>query len=118
MSREIKFRAWGVYGFSSKSKMHYFDIYEINNGYSPNSDVDLMQYIGLKDTNGKEIYEGDIIHHLRYGFNWEVVYSIENTGYDLKNDNHGSMHLCDKCQSNIEVIGNIYENKVLLKERL
>jgi uncharacterized phage protein (TIGR01671 family) len=72
-------------------------------------------YIGLKDKNGKEIYEGDIVHHHRYGFNWEVVYSSKNTGYDLINNEHEGMHLSDLCQPNIEVIGNIYESPELLK---
>lgn len=65
-----------------------------------------MQYTGLKDKNGKEIYEGDILDH-GYGkhpvvwntYRWELA------------DGH-SILWSDMC----EVIGNIYENPELLKE--
>lgn len=86
-------------------------------------EVDLMQYTGLKDKNGKEIYEGDIIH---IPDNWEEYgwASGENYSIDFK---EGRFRLKPKYKPNaigydlenteeLEVIGNIYENKDLLEK--
>ncbi len=107
--REIKFRAW-----DKLDRVMNTDLPTIDFECCKINGLILMQYTGLKDKNGKEIYEGDIVHHLKYGGNWEVIYTKENTGYDLKRDNHESMHLCDKCQPNLEIVGNIYENPELV----
>ena len=69
----------------------------------------LMQYTGLKDKNGKEIYEGDILKH-KYGGTQFAAVTFHDcsfyTGGVLLQSNHSSV---------IEVIGNIYENPELLK---
>jgi len=89
----------------------------------------LMQYTGLKDKNGKEIYEGDIIHS-----KWEeqfvgkddskavVYWSNENGGWarnekgkDTKIENY---HLRFHCHpKHIKMIGNIYENPELINNK-
>ena len=79
---------------------------------------DLMQYTGLKDKNGKEIYEGDIV---------EVSKDISAGKYRVQFwDNESAFMLIDDlkpksmrlgvwfCSNKIEVIGNIYENPELL----
>ncbi len=124
MSREIKFRAWqedtmlyqvssGVYG----TRRYFSTLYE---------DCKLMQYTGLKDKNGKEIYEGDILkeiselspkdHQNRIG---TIVYEPNVTSFMVLNDG-GYCHLnegkWDKNQLEYtEIIGNIHENPELLK---
>ena len=115
--RVIKFRQ-PIFNHGEFVKWHYWGF--VNDGeftgvIPPIDEAakNSQQFTGLMDSKGKEIYEGDIIHHLEYGGNWEVVYSLENTGYDLTNGAH-SMHLGSGCCPNLEVIGNIYQNPELL----
>ena len=128
MSREIKFRVWD----NQENTMFYNeDILKIqfaenfirieNERYAFNSFLDeiiLMQYIGLKDFNGKEIYEGDIVED-NFGDRYEVVF--EDYKFNLKgfycgcfdNPNDGFSELRDK----LKVIGNIYEDGDLMEVR-
>lgn len=115
--RELKFRAWEevemVYeGGTSLNYTHSWSLlreYEI-----------LMQYIGLKDKNGKEIYEGDILKSsTKLADYFEVYYS--DGGFKYRNKSKfidlsfaGHNHL-GKILSILEVVGNIYENPQLLK---
>lgn len=139
MNREIKFRAWdkkdktmrSVYGIyyeewrkdkriRTETEVKLF-CSEVNHGLSsftrPLTEVELMQYTGLKDRHGKEIYEGDIVsgsglgvveydlEHLHCGF-------VMNRGkFDSQKD-WVSMPL--GIPSNIVVIGNVHENPELL----
>jgi len=119
--REIKFRAWdkkekvmhGVLdlhfypdGITSFETQNFVDSYE------------LMQYTGLKDKNGKEIYEGDLYYFSRYSaLPAEVYWDDRWAGW--RGRVKGEMQF-DKTYdiSPIkfgEVIGNIYENEDLLK---
>ena len=83
--------------------------------FDEHSNIELMQYTGLKDKNGVEIYEGDILsHHLQGNRFVEYGSPFKNYGgYMLvsKNGMRGTLNDSDKLY---EVIGNIYENKELL----
>lgn len=127
--RQYKFRAWDKKNKQMKIptqlQMCYFktlphapqgqivDIFlnNDNESYFPN-EVELMQYTGLKDKNGKEIYEGDIILVAR--IKSEIIFNKETASFAAKYDEEIiSDHLfgAEFC----EVIGNIYENKELMK---
>ena len=126
--REIKFRAWlkedkkmvnvETMDFTDKS-IQYLKRSEIINAYilrrESFDDVELMQFTGVNDKNGKEIYEGDIV----------VLNNIENDNMCIVRYEHSSYRLegwsLREDLSNVEdrfleVVGNIYENKNLLEE--
>ena len=134
--REYKFRAWD----KEYEKMTYFDdedydyrpplvfrldqVFKKDSNYDDYEDfeynditdsVEIMQYTGLHDKNGKEIYEGDIVKSFfvdtdEAGNEIYKYYIIE-----VKYDEVLCSYKIDKFM-NLEVIGNIYENKELLNE--
>ena len=133
MSREIKYRAWlkeekkmvnvETIDFSEKS-IQYLEKNEIIDAYLLRTkfleDVEIMQYTGLKDKNGKEIYEGDI---LKYKFPYDrrlkhisLVKFIETeASFGLKDIYGNEIPLYRITANNyFEVVGNIYENPELL----
>lgn len=117
MNREIKFRAYG----NVTNQMHYFDLmeYTIMNEVGQEEvlpttqSFSLMQYTGLKDKNGKEIYERDIvkIHSDIYDDNLEVHFSCGGfMAGDAFLDDYWNMY-----GHMFEVIGNKFENPELLE---
>lgn len=129
MNREIKFRAfYKEYGDPEKpnGSMFYnvfpcthdfsewlisFDGETYDGDFKVGEDIEVMQYTGLKDKNGKEIYEGDI---LKYDPDvttalQEVVWNGKGWRVRNKRGWYGDSF------ETAEVIGNIYENPDLLK---
>ena len=78
------------------------------------SDVILMQSTGLKDTNGVEIFDGDLIQ-LFNGDVGKVSYNKILAFWEVQ-FNNGELNLNDIIYFGGEVIGNIYEDKHLLEE--
>lgn len=140
--REIKFRAWVKADSFNEGGMYTgFSFGDIYSGYDEAntrctdgktwqepkwSNATIMQYTGLKDKNGKEIYEGDIVldqwthydtkfkrHEVRFGQHETSRDYYASTAYGWFIRGKGS--LTSDLAIQIEVIGNIYENPELLE---
>lgn len=127
MNRVFKFRAWDkidnkMYDIIGYSKIGNYlipneEIVFFNNKVSKISDCVIMNYTGLKDCNGKEIYEGDID---KYGYVVTYVADINeslgmNCGWYLQRNDFESWYEL-KCDSEeIEIVGNIFETPKLAK---
>ena len=122
--REIKFMAW------HKEKNILREVFEISfsGGYvilagfgsfgeieAPIRDVELMQYTGLKDKNGVEIYDG-YIPRFSNGSLGEVIWSNLRAGFDVAFSNAMPEELDNNLASDCVVVGNIYENPEILKD--
>lgn len=135
MNREIKFRAYD----KEDERMTYFDdenylyhcpvilrleqVFKKDSNYDDYEDfeykdatdkVELMQYTGLHDKNGKEIYEGDIVKIKYRDENiGKVIYEHNGFSIDVTNmnKNYGRVSFVNNF---MEVIGNIYDNPELL----
>lgn len=85
----------------------------MGNAQMPRDDGELMQFTGLKDKNGEEIYEGDILKHDLWGLT-QIIW--EHGMFRGKNDKtEYDVTLADHQLQRSRVVGNIYENPDLLK---
>lgn len=111
MSREIKFRAWNVDYMAYQGTP---DLETLQSFIFHYGDKELMQYTGLKDKKGKEIYEGDIIE-LPNGDTCEVVWSNENLGFEgnvIKSQYGFQKYSYISAE---KLLGNKYQNPELLR---
>jgi len=118
--RPIKFRVWDI-----KHKWWYNDVLSLGVfcGNKDKDDFAIQQFTGLKDKNGKDIYEGDICNIRRYQHldkirKWivgEVIWGCEH-GWNFRTY-YGKDFIGTRFTEveEIEVIGNIFENPELLK---
>ena len=99
----------------------YFEIIG-NDIWGTSDDYILMQYTGIKDANGKEIYEGDIVKETKvYDYSddidvniYQIIWNENITGFTAEGKN-GSNTIHQNNMGVCEVIGNIYENSNLLE---
>ena len=129
MSREIKFRVWDWKEYTYSDKLYYNGIESHSEVYQNFSKIGFLfyskaeiaekciiqQFTGLKDKNGKEIYEGDIVEGSgdttfskgRY----EITFGSYGIGFrrKLKNGNYSTSTILE-----YNIIGNIFENPELL----
>lgn len=78
-------------------------------------DIEIMQYTGLKDKNGKEIYEGDLLKlDTTVG---EVIFK-DGSFQMILDESAGRSPLLQERTKRFEVTGNVYSNPELLKETL
>ena len=118
MSREIKFRVWFPCGKPNPFMSRALSIYDI----STPTGVDhvVLQYTGLKDKNGTEIYEGDIANT---GYGVDVIEYSDTIVFDGSGGCHPGFYFKNEISElqyhmdmdTCEVIGNIYENPELLE---
>ena len=138
--REIKFRAWdGKQMLTMDTERYSYPVFVCKDGYTWLNwdDYIKMQFTGLKDKNGREIYEGDILEkrEMDYGSDewreWEEgdyegpepektlikrdVCTLENFRYWLKNESFGYEGEDMESPDEWTVVGNRYENPELLQ---
>lgn len=137
--REVKFRAWdkeyqemkynAEQAYDGCGQLHAIDCF---GQLLEEENYKVMQYTGLKDKNGKEIYEGDIV---KYCPNYRAFLAVDEIRNEIKRgvvvwNEQGFYAIDDNYPSNkdymsypvpmliggLEVIGNIYENLELLEK--
>ena len=131
--REIKFRAWNkekkimVYNNEDNSAEYWdgaygSDIEIINTALTsfPLNTYEFLQYTGIKDKNGVEIYEGDIIEiefmdHIVKGDKFKGIVKFYDGSFFVENEKSQNAHFLFREVDILTVLGNTYENVELLE---
>lgn len=125
--REIKFRVWDDVEkeyIAPAEKFCFDDIQEIIDfecdgiEFRKNKRYIFEQYTGMKDCDGTEIYEGDILFESFGGKYYKVVFENGSFRAEFEGDfEEYSFDLIDVVAQGCEVVGNIYENPELMKDK-
>lgn len=122
MSRTIKSRAWDK--DSKKMRIIKFpdDVVNLSiTNSAPFADTvtfnpfeaSWMQFTGLTDKNGKEIYESDVVKN-KYNITWQVGWAVDKYRYWNGDNGLNGFTLTRAEAKKLEIIGNIYQNPDLL----
>lgn len=117
--REVKFRAWvkslgimrEVLGSHYNRKSYWLRHGENNNIMESKKNIVLMQYTGMEDVLGQEVFEGDIVEY----FNNSVGVVRNITGCFIIDGKFGYDYLCE-LGGKLKVVGNIFEDRNLIEE--
>ena len=125
MNRPIKFRVWDkreTKGMSTQNMLYDAQLHHFWQDFVDYPGYELMQYTGLKDSKGNEIYEGDILkNHYDVSNNiiGQVLYESDHGGYifQWKRKGRGQDYKNLNCDVAFEsvIVGNIFEQSELLK---
>ena len=128
MSRPIKFRAWDGKTMIPYEDMLLYDGQIVSSFVMGLRDPKMiyMQFTDLKDKNGTEIYEGDVVkvdipNYINDYIEAEVEFSggcfgIRVIGNPILNNTVGQFKAFNENTKGVEIIGNIYENPELLED--
>jgi uncharacterized phage protein (TIGR01671 family) len=125
MNRPIKFRVWDKRenkGMYTQNMLYDAQLHHFWQDFVDYPGYELMQYTGLTDKNGKEIYEGDILknpYDVSNKIIGQVLYESDHGGYIFQWKRRGQDYKitnlnCDVAFESV-IVGNIFEHSELLK---
>ena len=127
MTRVIKFRAWDGYSMLKDVQTWTDDFTDMLNetfkmwaNPELSQHLKLMQFTGLVDKNGKEVFEGDVVRSYQTIIDERTLINtviFKNGGFYLNCEKQLDYLLGDYDPQFIEIVGNIYENGDLLNDK-